>query len=825
MASISSTSSLGNTALRGFGGMASGIDRDSIIEKMTLGTTTKINNQKKKITELQWKQEAYRGVSDKIIDWADTYASYTSSKNLKDLNVFAKNQISLRGAETATRFVTATGSSSMVNNISIKGVQQLATSAVLKSESHSSQGGAGIATEVDDLLSKDVRTSNLKGAKLDFAIYDSDGKKTSSATFTFASTYTVQVDGKDVTKNIDYTLETQSLDDLVNILNEHVLGKSEAKVGDANLKDVFEFGNDNGQIVLKKKSGAPEGVVMEGDYALKTLGLDDSQKNEKGKVEFGADGTITMQNKFEDTAINERKMVDYLTGQKMTFNYDGSSKSIELITKEEAAALKGMSESDAKEQMAKNLQNRLNQAFGTGTVKVKFDDVLSFDTEKAGSTVSVMSNNYEMLNNMGLTYGASNKVNLNGKLDQSALSNAFASAGITIPKGDEALNLKINGVEIKGLTGNSSINDILSKINSTTEAGVKATYVESTGEFMLVSSETGAGRQIKLEGEVTNALFGNKQGDGGSTKVIEGQDAKILVNYGGVDVMIERSSNTFNLEGLTVTVSGEFGDVQENADGTWSYDKSQSITFSAKADVEGALERVKGFIEDYNALVTEINNHVRTRPDNNYGALTDEQKAEMDETSIKNWENKAKQGILYGDSAMRDLSMDMESIFTKMLNNGASYEDLKEIGITYAEDWGDGGTLVFDEVKFKTAMENDPEKVSNIFAGGGSVKKGLIDTIDETLIPYATRYGSKNDNGNGKGSYGRLVDIAGSEKKPTTLMENEIYKELQRMQETIDSLNERLKMEQDRYISQFTTMESLINQMNTQSSYLSQLSA
>ena len=133
MASISSTSSLGNTALRGFGGMASGIDRDSIIEKMTLGTTTKINNQKKKITELQWKQEAYRGVSDKIIDWADTYASYTSSKNLKDLNVFAKNQISLRGAETATRFVTATGSSSMVNNISIKGVQQLATSAVLKS--------------------------------------------------------------------------------------------------------------------------------------------------------------------------------------------------------------------------------------------------------------------------------------------------------------------------------------------------------------------------------------------------------------------------------------------------------------------------------------------------------------------------------------------------------------------------------------------------------------------------------------------------------------------------------------------------------------------
>ena len=53
MASVSGTSSLGNTALRGFGGMTSGIDRDSIIEQMTLGTSTKIRNQKKAMTNLE----------------------------------------------------------------------------------------------------------------------------------------------------------------------------------------------------------------------------------------------------------------------------------------------------------------------------------------------------------------------------------------------------------------------------------------------------------------------------------------------------------------------------------------------------------------------------------------------------------------------------------------------------------------------------------------------------------------------------------------------------------------------------------------------------
>ena len=162
MASISSTnssSSLGNTSLRGFGGMVSGIDRDSIVEQMTLGTTTKINNQKKAMTQLQWKQEAYRGVSDKIIDWADKYASYSSSSNLKDAMAFAKNKITIHGSENSSKFITATGTSQMIDNVSIKGVQQLATSSVQQSKGH--EGKNGLATNLSD-LSQEFKITNLK---------------------------------------------------------------------------------------------------------------------------------------------------------------------------------------------------------------------------------------------------------------------------------------------------------------------------------------------------------------------------------------------------------------------------------------------------------------------------------------------------------------------------------------------------------------------------------------------------------------------------------------------------------------------------------------
>ena len=121
-------------------------------------------------------------------------------------------------------------------------------------------------------------------------------------------------------------------------------------------------------------------------------------------------------------------------------------------------------------------------------------------------------------------------------------------------------------------------------------------------------------------------------------------------------------------------------------------------------------------------------------------------------------------------------------------------------------------------------MENDAELVSNIFTGGGNVKKGLASIIEDTLTPYATKYRSDNAaTADSNGSYGRLVEEAGSEKVPLSVSNNWIYQQLQEMEKTIATLKSRLKTEQDSYIRQFTTMESMINKFNTQSGYLSQL--
>ncbi len=856
MASVSSTSSLGNTSLRGFGGMVSGIDRDEIIEQMTLGTTTKITNAKNDITKLQWKQEAYRSLSDMIIGLSDNYGSFTSSSSLVDPTLFAKSIISVHGSDKSSKYVTATGSSDLIGNVAISAVRQLATSTVRQSEKRVE---GALETDLDKLDGNIFEWSNLEGGRLYFKGAVGQDGKVDSKYFEFKSTYKdIDDEGKEITVNIDYfPKDDAGYQKLAEQLTKS-LEQQEITIDGYDVSKNLKFVYQDEKLQLVKKDTAtgdiPSTLQIGGNSSQSVFDALGLKKEDMSIDNFNAD-------QKEVDVIGKMSLVEGLTDSKLTFSYNGSRKDITMLTKAEADYINGMKlngsgevvDADgnvikdkdnnpmtnldkAKMQvMVDGLQERLNQAFGTDNVKAELssEGKLQFKTPDTTSSISIAGGGSAIMWNLGLSYGDSNKVNLNGKLNQ---NNIGIDLDKKVADGSDELvykdGLVINGVKIEGITKDTSINDILSKINSS-KAGVKATYVDATGQFMLVSSETGKGREINLDSQLAKDLFGGDENKG--AKVTNGQDAIVDVSYGnGVTVTMNRASNTFNLEGLSVTVSGVFGGEWKdkevtNDDGTtttkkvWEGHTADTVTFTAKADVDKVTERVKAYFEAFNELATEVNKQLTSRPDSAYGPLTEEQKAEMNETSIENWENKAKQGLLYGDTIIRDLSGDIQSVMVKLMNSGVNYQDLEKIGISYSEDYKDGGKLIFDESKFRAAMESDPEYVSNVFAGGGNVSKGLTKIVEDTLTPYATRYASRNKNGMG-GSYGRLVEEAGSEKAPSTLSNNFIYKQIQEMQERITQLQSKLKTQQDRYIKQFSSMESLISQMNSQSSWLSQIS-
>ena len=801
MSSVSSTSSsLGNTALRGFGGLASGIDRDALIEQMTARTTSKITSKKQAMTKLEWKRDAYRSISNKIIDLQDNYLSYSATKSLKNSDFFAKNQVSVQGDPDYTKYISATGNADTASRVSVLGVNKLATSATLisgekKTDSAITLGGISAS----DFSNKEIKTSNLSGTKLTFGTYSiTDKQFTTEATFTFPTSYEKKLDGgKTETVTIDYTA---SSDKIVEQLNEALdsqgfLGKD----GKSGIK--FTLNGDKIQISQTPNiTDKGKSCVIRGtSSALKSLGF-----NSDGMNQDDIDNGISLKefndhtSSFEAAAITKQPLSGYLKGKSISVSYGGQTKNIELIgDKEEIKDFKAFKDS---------LQNKLDKAFGSGKVTVGEgqNGSLTFTAKDNKQTLQISADSKELQNALGITSTQSNKISTGSSLWENRVKLGLGKYDTKEKLNDALKNFTVNGAKIDNITADTTVDGLLTAINNNKDAGVTATYLGSENKFVLSSNEKGEGRKITLGADpkdttdAANLIFGGVSQDG--------TDGEMSILYNGVQTTITSSSNTFSIDGLDIRATNTFNTGSATAEG--------GVSFTASADTEKVTETVKKFIEAYNAMIDEVRTQATTRPDSNYKPLTEDQKNEMNENSIKNWENKAKEGILYNSSALKDLDNATQGIFSSMMMNGVSYDDLEKIGISFSDDYTAGGKIVFDEEKFKTAMDSDPEKVSDLFTG----THGIVNTIDSTLSTYATRYASKNGN-----SYGVLIEEAGSEKLSLTLTNNSIYKELKDMQETITNLQSQLSTEQDRYISQFTQMERLINQMNSQSSYLSQL--
>lgn len=812
MSSVSSTSSsLGNTALRGFGGLASGIDRDALIGQMTARTTSKITAKKQAMTKLEWKRDAYRSISNKIIDLQDNYLSYSATKSLKNSDFFAKNQVSVQGDPDYTKYISATGNADTASRVSVLGVNKLATSATLisgekKTENEKDSAITLGGISASDFENKEVKTSNLSGTKLTFGTYSiTDKQFTTEATFTFPTSYEKKLDnGKTETVTIDYTA---SSDKIVEQLNEALdsqgfLGKD----GKSGIK--FTLNGDQIQI-SQTDSITDKGksyVIRGTSSALKSLGFNSGNMNQDE-----IDNGISLKefndhtSSFEAAAITKQPLSGYLKGKSISVSYGGQTKNIELIgDKEEIKDFKAFKDS---------LQNKLDKAFGSGKVTVgevtvgegkDSKSILTFTATDNKQTLQISADSKELQNALGITSTQSNKISTGSSLWENRVKLGLGKYDTKEELNDALKNFTVNGAKIDNITADTTVDGLLTAINNNKDAGVTAIYLGSENKFVLSSNEKGEGRKITLGADpkdttdAANLIFGGVSTDG--------TDGEMSILYNGVQTTITSSSNTFSIDGLDIRATNTFNTGSATAEG--------GVSFTASADTEKVTETVKKFIEAYNAMIDEVRTQATTKPDSNYKPLTDDQKNEMNETSIKNWEDKAKEGILYNSSALKDLDNATQGIFSSMMINGVSYDDLEKIGISFSDDYTAGGKIVFDEEKFKTAMDSDPEKVSDLFTG----THGIVNTIDSTLSTYATRYASKNGN-----SYGVLIEEAGSEKLSLTLTNNSIYKELKDMQETITNLQSQLSTEQDRYISQFTQMERLINQMNSQSSYLSQL--
>ena len=247
--------------------------------------------------------------------------------------------------------------------------------------------------------------------------------------------------------------------------------------------------------------------------------------------------------------------------------------------------------------------------------------------------------------------------------------------------------------------------------------------------------------------------------------------------------------------------------------------KAEGVTFETSSDADKIVDVVKQMVEDYNAMAKEIKDAYSTLPAQRsngayYEPLTAEEEEGETESFIKNWTEKAKQGILFGDRDLASLYQRMTSAVSMTGEHGAA---LREAGITV--NYSNGlTTLEFNEDKFRAALNNDPDKVRDAFTSSvesGAKSNGLMQALKQPLDIYGKTEGGK----------GVLVEKAGSPLAPSTMYNNTIQKELNNIDSQIERWQDKMENQIDHYTSQFSRLEQLIQQMNSQSSYFSQLMA
>ncbi|MFP3389033.1 flagellar filament capping protein FliD [Brevibacillus sp. SIMBA_040] len=353
-----------------------------------------------------------------------------------------------------------------------------------------------------------------------------------------------------------------------------------------------------------------------------------------------------------------------------------------------------------------------------------------------------------------------------------------------------------------------NINTAIQKINAQSDTtGVKAVY--SATEKSIVFSSTTPGNGIKIsnvlgssplnisEGEISavdsngNTAINDFMGNGyPGQKEVKGSAA---IN----GVVYEFTGNMLTVDGVTFSFKTDF---------------TTPVTVSAVTDMDAVVGNIKGFVDKYNEIIAKLNSEISEVANRKYQPLTDADKEGLTDDQIKKLEDKAKEGILQGDSTIRRVLNAMrESFYTAVSGVDVGSDTLSKIGIGTAKADGnkynylENGKMHIDEEKLRQSLAENPDAVMNLFTKKGSTfqEKGIAGRLTEQL----------ND------AINQIKKKAGSS-TTKSYADYDMGINLKRYDEQITRWEDRLTQKEDYYYKKFAAMETALNKYNSQSAWL-----
>lgn len=283
-------------------------------------------------------------------------------------------------------------------------------------------------------------------------------------------------------------------------------------------------------------------------------------------------------------------------------------------------------------------------------------------------------------------------------------------------------------------------------------------------------------------------------------KKIDGCDSEIYLN----GIKYTGSSNSYSINGLNITAQ-----VVTDTDGKASDANAISITTST--DTQGIYDKIKDFLSQYNSLINEITSLYNADSAKGYEPLTDDEKDAMSDTEVEKWEQKIKDSLLRRDDNLESLMSAMTSAMSGAVEVNGKKMYLSNFGIKtlgylnapknqqnayHIDGDEDDANSSGNADKLMTAITNDPDTVINFM-------QGLADNLYKSVH---TKMQSSS-----------LSSIY------TVYNDKEMASEYSDYTDLIKKWEEKLQDKEDYYYKKFSSMETALSKLNSQTSSLSGL--
>ncbi len=729
------------TRITGLSG--SGIDTDSMIEKLMYAESSKLFRYQRQVQWKTWQQEAYRSISTKFQDFQNKWFAAGSKTNLRYSTAFTTSKATVTDSKGDESKAISVNSSSSKQSYKIK-VEQLA-------QKDTYVGSTGIAKNIKSTADVDGMVAKLNSGDEISIKVSLDGT---------AKTITLTKDDLDATNG-----SLTKAEKISSILND----KLETAFGSEDSQNKVTASIDNsGNFELKSILGhevslASSGTTSKDSYITSA---DKANKDATGSFKVNVDGkdyTVTVDANTKGDTLAE-KINTALSNVKLL---DGAG---EETTTTLSSVLSAKLDDDEKLVISSS---------ASSNVKIS-------DSDLEGVANSTLKTSNDLKNYFGVT-SATNKTSKSTSMEE-----IFGSDSSVWDSGDE-VSITINGATVS-FTKDDNLGTFMQNINSS-DAGVNVTYNSTSQRFTIESNEGG---------KVNTITFGSSDPQDDTIPVLtamridttaeradslKAQDAIVEID----GIRTTRTSNTIALDGMEITLNSKTTEVVT---------VGSEVDVDAVYDtISKFVEDYNTLIADLNSQISES----RARTDSGYyEPLTEQQKKEMDDDEVELWEKKAKTGLVYKDSTISGILSKMRSTMYSSINkNDGTSTALYKIGITTSSNYTDNGKLIIDEDALKKAIQENPDDIEAIFTGNGTSGKGIADTLNELVDSAIGTKGSLRQKAGIEGTSSANENTLSKqikefneritkEKERLTTKENNYYTMFSNMESSITNANSQL---------------------------------